>query len=323
MLKISEQTLKLEAGQKGYRPEMPEKVYRLLDLLDQFMQVPWLSQRLVLKGGTAINLFCSEQFPRLSVDIDLNYVGTTDRSVMEKEKPELENMLLDICKRQRYVLHRNPRSHAGGKTVLVYQSLMGTKGRLEIDLNYVYRIPLWDADWRSSAAWPMSVRSRVLDIHELAAGKLHALLGREASRDLFDSHALLTDWKLDSEKIRVAFTVYAAMRQYSWQQIGVDNIIFSVSDIREKLVPVLKKTETPDMSYKAIEAWAKKLVEECKEGIKIVLPFRPHEVEFLELIRNQGIIRSDLITNDPELGGRISMHPLLHWRIKQQQAGDK
>jgi hypothetical protein len=68
MLRISDIELKQNARSHGYRPEMLEKVYHLLDLLDEFMVVPYLSDRLVLKGGTAINLFCSDQFPRLSVD---------------------------------------------------------------------------------------------------------------------------------------------------------------------------------------------------------------------------------------------------------------
>lgn len=72
---LSEETLKQEAKQKGYRPEMLEKVYQLLHLLEDLMAVPYLKERLVLKGGTAINLFCTDQLPRLSIDLDFNYVG--------------------------------------------------------------------------------------------------------------------------------------------------------------------------------------------------------------------------------------------------------
>ena len=62
---------------------------------------------------------------------------------MQEEKPEIERLVLDICNRKKYSLHRNPRAHAGGKMVFVYDSLMGTKGRLEIDLNYVFRVELY------------------------------------------------------------------------------------------------------------------------------------------------------------------------------------
>jgi hypothetical protein len=41
VLKISDQELKKEAKNRGYRPEMIEKVYHLLDLLEEFMAVPY------------------------------------------------------------------------------------------------------------------------------------------------------------------------------------------------------------------------------------------------------------------------------------------
>jgi len=318
VLKISDAEIRLEARTRGYRPEILEKVYRLLDLLNEFMAIPYLSDRIALKGGTAINLFCSDYFPRLSVDLDFNYIGAIDRLIMQEEKPEVERIILDICRRRQYSLHRNPRAHAGGKMVLVYQSVMGSKGRLEVDLNYVFRVPLWDAVWRSSSEWPAQVNTRILDIHELAAGKLHALLGRDASRDLFDSHQLLTKWPLDAKKMRLAFTVYAAMEKREWHEIGVDNIHFSVDDIRDKLIPVLKNSETPGTLFPEVETWAKKLVHECKSKLALVLPFQDQEIEFLSRVKQAGEIRPDLITNDDVLCGRIMQHPLLQWRIRQR-----
>lgn len=317
MLNLSDEELKKEAKGRGYRPEMIEKVYHLLDLLEKLMAVPYLSDRLALKGGTAINLFCTEQFPRLSVDIDLNYIGAVDRDIMQKERLELESILFDICKRNQYEFHRNPSSHAGGKAVLVYKSAGGTKGRLEIDLNYVYRIPLWEPEWRFSPSWPKSIKAKVLDIHELAAGKLSALLDRQVSRDLFDSHKLLTEWPLDTEKLRLAFTVYSAMRKQGWHEIKIDNVIFSVKDIQDKLIPVLKNSEVPGTSFPKIQPWANKLVDECKTGLSIVLPFRENEIEFLNKIQKHNEIQPELISDDKEFCNRVRLHPLLHWRKQQ------
>ena len=39
----SELTLRSEAKSKGYRPEILEKVYRLLDILEQCMAIPYLN----------------------------------------------------------------------------------------------------------------------------------------------------------------------------------------------------------------------------------------------------------------------------------------
>jgi len=48
-----------------------------------------------LKGGTALNVF-HLQLDRLSVDIDLNYVGALDRDTMLKERPKIEEALQRI-----------------------------------------------------------------------------------------------------------------------------------------------------------------------------------------------------------------------------------
>ncbi|MCL2788060.1 MAG: nucleotidyl transferase AbiEii/AbiGii toxin family protein [Micrococcales bacterium] len=60
-----------------FRPEAAEKTTRLLVVLDRLRANPFLRPRLCLHGGTALNLFALGM-PRLSVDIDLNYIGCAD-----------------------------------------------------------------------------------------------------------------------------------------------------------------------------------------------------------------------------------------------------
>jgi predicted nucleotidyltransferase component of viral defense system len=317
MLPMTKKDLQSEAKGKGFRAEILEKVYRLLEILEQFMTVPYLKERLVLKGGTAINLFCTEELPRLSVDLDFNYIGSANREIMRQEKVQLEAIIIDICQRLKYKLRRNPRAHAGGKMVLIYESILGNKGYLEIDLNYILRIPLWDINWHSSPQWPKPIYTSVLDIHELAAGKLHALLGREASRDLFDSHQLLTKWKFDPQKLRLAFVVYAAMERDGWQRITLENVKFRVKDIRDKLIPVLKTSEAPANSPRAVEVWANFLVDECRAALAKIINFQENEIEFLERLQKFGEIRPELISDNTDFCQRVLQHPSLHWRAKQ------
>ena len=85
-MKISPETLAIEAEETGFRPGMLEKVAHLLGLLESLRSHPFLKDKLVLKGGTALNLFVFE-VPRLSVDIDLNYVGIEERDGMLAERP--------------------------------------------------------------------------------------------------------------------------------------------------------------------------------------------------------------------------------------------
>ena len=66
------QTLQRIASETGYQADTVEKVMRLLDLLQEIARDRILSERLVLKSGTALNVF-HLGLDRLSVDIDLNY----------------------------------------------------------------------------------------------------------------------------------------------------------------------------------------------------------------------------------------------------------
>ncbi len=73
----------------GFRIEMIEKVLLLINLLNTLNYHPFLKGKWVLKGGTALNLFLLN-LPRLSVDIDINYIGALGREQMLAERPGIE-----------------------------------------------------------------------------------------------------------------------------------------------------------------------------------------------------------------------------------------
>jgi predicted nucleotidyltransferase component of viral defense system len=129
-----------EATQTGFRPEMLEKVLQLSALLRALRAHPFLKDRVVLKGGTALNLFVFD-LPRLSVDIDLNYVGAADREIMLAERPLLEQAINAVCDREGFAVRRAPGEHAGGKYHLRYESEITAGGNLQLDLNFMFRVP--------------------------------------------------------------------------------------------------------------------------------------------------------------------------------------
>ena len=104
-MRLSRQRLQQEATATGFRVEILEKVSQLLDLLNGIDQHPYLKGRFALKGGTALNLFVFD-VPRLSIDIDLNYVGQIDREAMLAERPKVERALEAVCGRAGIVIAR-------------------------------------------------------------------------------------------------------------------------------------------------------------------------------------------------------------------------
>jgi predicted nucleotidyltransferase component of viral defense system len=205
---ISLEKLTAQAAATGFRPDVLEKVAHLLVLLEALGSHPFLKGKLALKGGTALNLFVFA-IPRLSVDIDLNYMGAEDRETMLAERPKIEQAVQAVFARGGFTVRRIPEEHAGGKWSLRYQSAAGQGGNLEVDLNFMFRIPLWPvtiADSHPVGTW-QATQIPIIDIHELAAGKLAALLARRQARDLFDSHGILRMENLDQNRLRTAFVV--------------------------------------------------------------------------------------------------------------------
>lgn len=312
-MRLSRERLLSEATATGFRVEILEKIAQLLELLDGFNRHPYLKGRLALKGGTALNLFVFD-VPRLSIDIDLNYVGQLDRQAMFAERPGVERALEVVCRRIGIAVDRVPGAHAGGKWRLRYESAGGQSASLELDLNYMLRAPLWSpghAVAKRIGTLPTPAFP-ILDIHELAAGKLAALLARRASRDLFDAHHLLLRGGLDSQRLRIAFVVYGAMNRRDWRTVSADDIAFEPRELRNQLVPTLRSEVFGDPI--APIDWARSLNDECRNALRVVLPLAEAESEFLERLLDHGEIVPALLTNDPTLGERIAIQPMLAWK---------
>lgn len=312
-MRISRERLRAEAETTGFRPEVVEKVIHLLNLLEGLRSHPFLKGRLALKGGTALNLFVFD-VPRLSVDIDLNYVGAIDRETMLAERPKIEQAIQAVCAREGFALLRLPNEHAGGKWVLRYESALGQGGNLELDLNFMFRLPLWGIIVQDSRMVG-SYQAReipLLDLHELAAGKLAALLARRASRDLFDAHQLLTQRKLDGNRLRTAFVLYGAMNRKDWRTISIDDVNFEANELKSQLFPTLQNDYVAGI--KQPDTWTRRLVDECRDALNAVLPLSDAEREFLDRLLDYGEIVPSKLTTDEAWAERIKQHPLLKWR---------
>lgn len=314
-MKISRERLQAEAEVTGFRPEVLEKVLLLLHLLETIQAHPFLRGKLALKGGTALNLFLFD-VPRLSVDIDFNYAGAQTREEMMAERPRLEDSLRAVFAREGFLVARVPADHSGGRWALRYQSALGGWGNLEVDLNFMFRIPLWPPVAQDSR--PVGTFRApgipLLDIHELAAGKFAALLARSASRDLFDAHQLFTEGQFDGERLRVAFVVYGAVNRRDWRTVSPDDIKAAPAEVRRQLIPTLRQAAV--LGARESEAWIKRLVAECRDGLALLLPFKEAEREFLDRLLDHGEVVPSLLTRDADLAERIRRHPGLEWKAR-------
>ena len=301
------------AGEMGYPADSIEKVGMLVRLLNLAVAHPFLGPRIALKGGTALNLFVFD-LPRLSVDIDLNYIGAADRATMLVERPEIDRALEQVVGRLGLTVKRVPSEHAGGKWRLSYTSALGRPAVLEVDVNFLLRIPLWPTVRCDSITF-VEERARaitVLDEHELAAGKFAALLARGASRDLFDSRELLRRSSMDLEKLRLGFVVYGGINRIDWRTVSTEAVTTTALDVQRQLLPMLRREVRPVPAD--VESWTAALVEETRDLLGALLPLTAEEIAFLSRLNEDGEIDPELLTADVALQEQLRAHPGLRWK---------
>ena len=301
------------ARANGFSEQVVEKALPLLHLLNALNSHPSLKGKWALKGGTALNLFVFS-YPRLSVDIDLNYIGALDREEMLADRPKFEQAAQAVFSREGFAIRRVPSEHAGGKWRLNYPSFTGQSANLDVDLNFMFRRPLWDIHHADSHPLGdfQAKRVPVLDLHELVAGKLSALLSRRQARDLFDCHQTLDMNDLQRDRLRLAFVVYGGMNRKDWRTVSPEDVDYDGSELARQLGPTLRAR--PSREQGSLVEYGAQLVEECKRALSAVLPFTDTERAFLNQLLDEGEIDAKLLTPDPSLQERIQTQPLLEWK---------
>jgi len=218
-----------------------------------------------------------------------------------------------VCRREGLRVTRVPGQHAGGRFALRFDSGLGGDANLKLDINYMFRVPLWPPHRIDSRTLGRLKATGIpgLDLHELAAGKLAALLARHASRDLFDAHQLLTTQQIERDRLRLAFVVYGALNRKDWRTVSPSHVDFNRGELRNELTPVLRRDWVEDPAQSV-----QHLVKEVREELGAVLPLTKKELVFLTRLFDEGEIEPALITGDHDLAEKIAHHPGLLWKAQ-------
>jgi predicted nucleotidyltransferase component of viral defense system len=313
---LSKERIEHLAADTGFKQDMLEKASHLIDLLSMIAEDDYLKDRVVLKGGTALNLFYFD-LPRLSIDIDLNYIGSLDAAVMQKERDQIERVLDAMCKRLQLQLAKLPDEYACRKYTATYHSFFSGRGNLQVDINYLHRVTYWEPERKNSCAFDgqLAKNMPVISLYELAGGKLAALLARTASRDLFDIAQLSTLLSSDDQNLRLAYVIYGAKQPKDWRTVTAADITVSAQELAERLIPVLKTSIVQSISSPI--AYAEELLTTCKKFVSPFFPLTDKEAEFIQRLRQDGNIDPSLLTDDPAMAEHIKQDPPLLWRASK------
>ena len=298
----------------GFDERVVEKVLHLVHLLNTLNSHPSLRGKWVLKGGTALNLFVLPH-PRLSVDIDLNYIGALERENMLADRPKIEQAAQAVFSREGFAVRRVPNEHAGGKWRLSYPSFTGQPANLDVDFNFMYRQPLWEihhVDFSPARGLPGQAYSYSRPARTRGRQTPRRYSSRRQARDLFDCHRILNTDALQRERLRIAFVAYGGMNRKDWRTVSVDDVDFDSAELARQLGPTLRTRQPREQE--ALAEYCARLAEECRRALSIVLPFTDDECAFLDLLLERGEIDASILTSDVSLQQRIQAQPLLEWK---------
>ena len=294
----------------GFPPRTADKVERLLDLLEEMGEHPLLRGKLALHGGTALNLFMLD-IPRLSVDIDVSYVGALGKEEMLSERPLIERGIREVARSQGYSVTGGGGGHAGRSFVLNYRSQWGPD-LVKIDCVYLNRSPVLPLVERATPLRPaLGVLS--FDDPELIGGKVKAFFDRVKVRDLYDVgnlEALMSEMGEGDEALTHAAVLYHASLSASFP-FGFEHRPSRFKgledELRDQLHPMLsERNELPGLET---------LVRDAETFVgERVLPRTESEREYLSLFA-QGDYHPELLFEDEGMARAAKASPQAQWKL--------
>ena len=302
------------ATQYGFIRDTFEKVLRLKEILEYFNTQEYLAKHLILKGGTAINLTIFD-LPRLSIDIDMDYVPNDSRDDMLIARDKIAEIINRYMEKEGYSLSQSSRfSHSLDAFHFNYINSGGNKDMIKIELNYSLRAHILEPTYRDilNDVFKSNIKIRTVAPLEIFSAKGNALISRAAARDLYDWGNLIDQNMFADEKdlFRKCFVFYTTITadnvhgNYDFDLSAIDTLDFT--KIRRDLFPVMSNKSNFKLDERKIQA---------KQYIKDLLRLTEIENEYIERFAAKEY-HPELLFDD-EIVTRICEHPMALWKCNR------
>ena len=188
MPQYNRRELDARAREYGFNRDTFEKVLRLRTILEFLNTHEYMCEHLLLKGGTAINLTIFN-LPRLSVDIDLDFIPNLTREETANERERLTEILKRYMSEQGYSLSDASRfSHSLDAFHYNYVNAAGNRDMIKIEINYSLRTHVLSSEDRvfitDAFGEPIKVRTvAAMEVFSKIKSDLFPVL---ATKDKFD-----------------------------------------------------------------------------------------------------------------------------------------
>lgn len=314
-MNLDKRTLGEKAKELGFVRDTLEKVYRLSEILGFMNEHPLLSPNLVLKGGTAINLTIFN-LPRLSIDIDMDLAINYSNEEMKEIRSQITDVLHNYMMFNGYTLNASSKSrHSLDSRAYSYVNAGGNSDIIKIEINYSLRSHVYEPVKRTvvTSISDVDLRVSTLDVIELFAAKLNALMNRAAVRDLYDINNMIFYGLFDKsqyEALRKSTVFYAAISaeriNKEFQTKIIDDI--TINKVKRDLLPVIAKKDFFDLEL---------MKSTVKNYINELMIITDQEKEFMDRFEKKEYC-PELLFDDEKILSRLERHPMALWKMGQK-----
>jgi predicted nucleotidyltransferase component of viral defense system len=308
-MKLDAANISAIAKGTGFQADNLEKLLRLRELLTEFHKHSFLRNKLVLKGGTALNLFYLD-LARLSVDIDLNYIAHVGREEMLQQRPDVTKAVEQIAYGLGYKLQKGKDEYALREWHLGYNNHSGSPDHVQVEINFLMRACALPPKVLPAAPIADSEPCDflVLATEELFAGKIKAMIDRRHPRDLYDLFRFTRSRLVhDSEILRKLAVLFSTTMDHDFRTYAFGRVAeIDAKEIDRHLYPLLKAGDRPT----AVEMLAA-----AKPLLQGVLDHR-REAGYLTAIAAGKYQPELLFPKHPQIVERIRLHPALVWKAE-------
>lgn len=289
----------------GFSVDFIEKVYHITNMLFEIYEDEELGRNLALKGGTALN-FIYLDIPRLSIDLDLNFIGASEKEGMLKARPRITEGIIGVADRLGYRVTKKPPSYIMERFLIRYKTLKGVQDSIKVEINYLERVPFmgrakrWVRHFFEDVP-EFEVTTYILE--EICAMKTKAMIERLYARDLFDIYNL-SKLKLQKEMLRKLMILYMLI---AGKKPEIEGLVSKIRRCDERAI-VQKVSQFTTQSQALNVASIKRDVVEFYED---VFKLDDSDQKFLDLI-GKGVVDLDVLFAGIKYNKKAQKHPSLY-----------
>ncbi|MHB1908869.1 MAG: nucleotidyl transferase AbiEii/AbiGii toxin family protein [Nitrososphaerales archaeon] len=207
MARFSEREVRIWSDEIGVSNQLlAELDLHIVSILKEISENDKFNGKLYLKGGTAINKLHLEDLLRLSVDIDLNHIGSKHEVL--KERTTLTNALGAMLRSKYSYDVSVKRSYEQTTMRADYSSLSASAQRIKIEISHVERFPILPPVKKRLKLPEGETSVTTYTLEELLATKIRAFYDRFKGRDVYDIWAADKRTTLDKIALRKMFLYY-------------------------------------------------------------------------------------------------------------------